>query len=91
MRIKILLAVLLFSVAAHAQTDTTKKHFHSWSLNKDVTENYKDSASKYFTIEKIYMDSAREQQGLGNQLHFRYYARKAVEASIKSFKYAEKQ
>jgi hypothetical protein len=74
-----------------SDTVQPKKHWHSYSLNKDLDENVKDSAAKYYWIAVHYLDSANEQHGLGNELHFRYYYRKAMEARNKSFKYVEKQ
>lgn len=72
-------------------TAPPKKHWHSWAMNKELDENVKDSASKYWKIGMLYMDSARQAQEQKNMLHFRYYARKADEANIKSAKYVEKQ
>lgn len=82
MRIKILIAVLFFCcLRSSAQTRPA-----------DTAEpNYKDSANKYWKIGMLYMDSAVKAHDMGNLLHFRYYARKAEEANIKSAKYVEKQ
>lgn len=106
MRIKILLSIFLFcGVAGHAQTihvwerpaparDTVHKHWHSYALNKELTENVKDSAYKYWKLQMIWQDSVsvyKASPGKYPAWVGKYYERQEAQYNRKSIYYKEKQ
>jgi hypothetical protein len=81
---KALLLIALILSTLFCQGQSVKKHWHSWSLNKELNENVKDSAYKYWKLDLLYQDSA-------NTYQKPYYQKKADMYRRLSIHYKEKQ
>lgn len=88
-------AYSVFGGANHGRdTVQPKKHWHSWSLNKDLTENVKDSAYKYWKLQMIWQDSVSVYRASPAKYPAwvgKYYERQESQYNRKSIYYKEKQ
>lgn len=75
-------------------TAQPKNHWHSWSLNRDIEINAKDSAYKYWKLQMIWQDSVsvyKASPGKYPAWVGKYYERQESQYNRKSIYYKEKQ